>query len=145
MNLPGTGEQTVTTGVIIGGMVTFSTTRPRAQADEVEPSSDGLAGTACPARPLGVATGYWVNLFNASGAIGVDGTCGGIRSIEFAGGGIPPSPVVATVRVDGITTTVVIGAAARDASVETVISPQVIMPAIPENRARVFRSTDIDR
>jgi Tfp pilus tip-associated adhesin PilY1 len=82
-----TGEQTVTSSVIFGGAVFFSTNH------------------AVPASPntcqnnLGEARAYAVNLLNASGIIGSGSTCGGTRSDTFVGGGLPPSPVVGTVQV----------------------------------------------
>ena len=83
----GRGEQTVTSSVIFGGTVFFSTNRPVA-------STPG----SCAAN-LGEARGYAVNLLNASGVIGSGKLCGGDRSGVFTGGGIPPSPVVGTVPV----------------------------------------------
>jgi len=83
----GKGEQTVTSSVIFGGTVFFSTNRP-------VPTTPGTCETN-----LGEARGYAVNLFNASGVIGTGGLCGGDRSGAFVGGGIPPSPVVGTVPV----------------------------------------------
>ncbi|KQZ32489.1 pilus assembly protein [Duganella sp. Root1480D1] len=78
------GEQVVTSSLIVGGTVMFSTNRP-------------IVGNAAScSTALGEARGYVVNLFNASGAIGSDGFCGGNRSSAFAGGGLPPSPVMAT-------------------------------------------------
>jgi type IV pilus assembly protein PilY1 len=115
-------------------MATFSTSRP----------GGAVTGGVC-ARPIGIAAGYWVNLFNGSGAIGVDGTCGGRRSSELAGGGLPPAPVLATVPVDGKPTTVVIGAPPRDGSTGTPISPQEVQPAITNKRSRLFWSSDVDR
>ena len=80
LNLNGQGEQTVTSAIIAAGMVAFSTNRPIPQAQ----------GTC--ATTLGAAYGYWVNLFNASGGIGVSGAaCGGQRDTSFVGGGLPPS------------------------------------------------------
>ncbi|WP_426335940.1 pilus assembly protein [Pseudoduganella sp. R-31] len=77
------GEQVVTSSLIAGGTVMFSTNRP-------------IVGNAAScSTALGEARGYVVNLFNASGAIGADGICGGNRSSVFAGGGLPPSPVLA--------------------------------------------------
>ncbi|HZZ94580.1 MAG TPA: PilC/PilY family type IV pilus protein [Usitatibacter sp.] len=83
----GRGEQSVTSSVIFGGTIFFSTNRPLASAP----------GT-CSAN-LGEARGYAVNLLTASGVIGTGATCGGSRSGVFTGGGIPPSPVVGTVPV----------------------------------------------
>src|SRR6202161_4996284 len=64
LNQYGTGEQTVSTALIAGGAVAFSTNRP-------------IAGTAGTCANLGQALGYWGNLFNGSGAIGVPGGPGG--------------------------------------------------------------------
>ncbi|MEP7067803.1 MAG: PilC/PilY family type IV pilus protein [Usitatibacter sp.] len=83
----GTGEQTVTSSVIFGGTVFFSTNRPIA-----------TSSNSCAAN-LGEARGYAVNLLNASGVIGSGSLCGGSRSGTFTGGGLPPSPVVGTVPV----------------------------------------------
>lgn len=78
------GEQVVTSALIVSGDVTFSTNRP-------------IVGDAAScATSLGEARGYMVNLFNASGALSPNGTCGGNRSSVYAGGGLPPSPVLAT-------------------------------------------------
>jgi len=90
----GQGEQTVTSSVIFGGTIFFSTNRPV----KIEENS-------C-ATNLGEARGYAVNLLNASGVVGTGGLCGGDRSGIFTGGGLPPSPVVGTVPVklpDGTT------------------------------------------
>ncbi len=87
MNLDaGTGEQTVTSSVIFGGTVYFSTNRPLPAANSCS-------------NNLGEARGYAVNLLNASGVIGTGGLCGGSQSGVFDGGGLPPSPVIATVPV----------------------------------------------
>jgi type IV pilus assembly protein PilY1 len=104
----GPGEQTVTSAVVVGGLVYFSTNRPI-------PATTGSCSTA-----LGEARGYVVNLFNGSGGIGVAGACGGIRTGIFTGGGLPPSPVIATIPVPVIgsnTTvwqTVIIGGMQRE-------------------------------
>ena len=82
----GTGEQTVTSSVIFGGTVFWSTNRPVAAAN------------SC-ATNLGEARGYAVNLFNASGVVGSGALCGGSRSGTFTGGGLPPSPVIGIVPV----------------------------------------------
>ncbi|HXG29475.1 MAG TPA: PilC/PilY family type IV pilus protein [Nevskiales bacterium] len=83
----GVGEQVVSGALIVGGFVFFNTNR-------ATPTSS----TAC-TNSLGEARGYLVNLFNASGAIGVEGSQGGSRSSEFVGGGLPPTPVFAIVPV----------------------------------------------
>ena len=87
MDLPDRGEQTVTSAVIFGGTVFFSTNH----------AVDPLANSC--GTNLGEAKGYAVNLLNASGVIGSGGLCGGGRSGTFTGGGLPPSPVVGTVPV----------------------------------------------
>ncbi|HEY2968835.1 MAG TPA: PilC/PilY family type IV pilus protein, partial [Casimicrobiaceae bacterium] len=97
LNAYGRGEQTVTSAVIVGGFVAFSTNR-------------AIPRSANVCAPLGEARGYAVNLLNASGVIGAQpNTCGGDRSGIFAGGGLPPSPVVANVNVDGQVITIGIG------------------------------------
>jgi hypothetical protein len=101
LNQNGPGEQVVTSAVIASGMISFSTNRP------VPPSA-----TSCSAN-LGEARGYWFNLISGSGKIGVAGLCGGNRSAIFAGGGLPPSPIVGTVTINGRPVTVIIGAAQR--------------------------------
>jgi Tfp pilus tip-associated adhesin PilY1 len=124
------GEQVVTSALIASGMVTFSTNQPVAPA----------VGTC--STPLGIARGYWVNLLNASGAIGVDGNCGGTRSSRFVGGGLPPSPVLASgVPVNGKVVTVVIGAVHKDGSTSVSISPQKIRPVISSRRKRSYTYT----
>jgi len=126
----GRGEQTVTSALIAGGMVTFSTNRPV--------TSSNTCSTT-----LGEARGYWVNLLNGSGAIGVTGTCGGERSSAFVGGGLPPSPVLASgVPISGKPTTVVIGAVQRTGTGASVtISPQEIRPPINSKRKRAYSYT----
>lgn len=137
LNQNGKGEQVVTSALIAGGMVTFSTNRPIAP----------VAG-AC-STTLGEARGYWVNLLNASGAINTAGTCGGERSSPFVGGGLPPSPVLANgVQIGGRATTVVIGAAQRGSdnpshigaaiAPSVAIAPQVLRPAITSKRKRSY-------
>jgi type IV pilus assembly protein PilY1 len=116
------GEQGVGSAVIAGGLVTFSTNRP------VPASADSCA----PA--LGEARGYWVNLFNGSGAIGVPGSCDGSRSSKFNGGGLPPSPVIGTVPIDGRPTTVIIGAPQRSGTDSSQYSPQQVKPLIKSKR-----------
>ncbi len=137
LNAYGKGEQTVTSALIAGGMVTFSTNRP------VE---------AAPCKNLlGEARGYWLNLLNASGAIGVADNCGGERSGTFAGGGLPPSPVLATVPITSSTggdenatrlVTAVIGAVQKGDAAGSVVSSgidgQEVRPTISFRRSRVF-------
>jgi len=136
LNQYGQGEQTVTSGLILGGMVTFSTNRPI--------DTDSTLG-AC-ASNLGEARGYWVNLLNASGGIDIasSATCGGTRSATFVGGGLPPSPVTGTVPVGNTFQTVVIGAVQRDGSVSAPIAGQKVTPAIRPVRTRVYWFRNID-
>ncbi|MGH7186157.1 MAG: PilC/PilY family type IV pilus protein, partial [Pseudomonadota bacterium] len=85
----GRGEQTVTSAMIFGGLIFFSTNRP-------VPATAGQCGAN-----LGEARGYAVNLLNASGAVNTEALCGADRSGVFLGGGLPPSPVVGRVLVGG--------------------------------------------
>lgn len=127
------GEQTVTSALIAAGMVTFSTNQP-VVAD---------AGTC--ASSLGIARGYWLNLLNGSGGIGVDGSCGGQESAEFVGGGLPPSPVMASsVPINGRATTVVIGAIQKTGGASVAISPQRVRPVISSTRRRAYSYTSGD-
>ena len=129
MNLTanGVGEQTVTSAIIIGGLVAFSTNRP-------------LTGNAMScSKPQGEARGYLVNLLNASGAIG-PGTCGGTRSGIFQGpGGLPPSPVVSTVDVNGVQQTICIGCISKDPNKPSVpIQAQQLPPPVTLKRHPVY-------
>ena len=94
-------------------------------------------------NPLGEARGYWVNLLNASGAIGVGSNiCGGDRSSVFGGGGVVPSPPVATVGVGGKVETVAIGAAQRSGGSSSGIAPQQVKPAISSKRKTIYWKSD---
>ena len=127
LNQYGQGEQTVTSAVIAAGMVAFSTNRP-------VPSTAGTCSTQ-----LGIAEGYWVNLFNGSGGIGVYGaSCGGNRASSFVGGGLPPSPVLATVNVGGQMQTIIIGAAQRSGGASSAIEAQQVKPAIVPTRKQIY-------
>jgi len=126
LNQNGTGEQTVTSGLIASGMVAFSTNRP-------VPQSSGTCSTS-----LGEARGYWVNLFNGSGGIGVTGACGGTRSAVFTGGGLPPSPVFSIVPVGGAATLVVIGAAQRTGGASSSIGAQKLNLPITGKRKTIY-------
>jgi len=127
----GQGEQTVTSSVIFGGTIFFSTNRPIETVD----------GTC--ATNLGEARGYAVNLFNASGVIGSGSICGGDRSGIFTGGGIPPSPVVGTVPVtlpDGTTKpiNVLIGGVDLKTGTGSPIGAQQPPVPIRQVRSRVY-------
>ncbi len=129
-----TGEQTVTSAVILGGLVTFSTNRP------IPPATGSCTTT------LGEARGYWVNLLNGSGGIGVGtaGICGGTRSATFVGGGLPPSPVTGIVPVEGVSRTVIIGAVQRDGTASAPIGGQKVIPSIKATRKRVYWFKNVD-
>lgn len=127
----GPGEQVVTSAVVAAGFVFFSTNRPT--------DSSAVACTTS----LGEARGYFLNLLNASGAIGVTGACGGDRSSTFVGGGLPPSPVLATVPIDGELRTVVIGAVQKTGEPSSPIQSQRVRPPIASDRKPIywFKST----
>jgi type IV pilus assembly protein PilY1 len=132
MNLDGRGEQTITSPLIAGGMVTFNTNRPT-------PAS----ATSCRNPMLGESRGYWLNLLNASGGIGVsNAACGGARSSVFAGGGLTPSPTMASVSIGGKVTTVVIGAVQLSGGASSGIAPQAITPAIKSTRRIIYWKSD---
>jgi Tfp pilus tip-associated adhesin PilY1 len=126
LNEHGVGEQTVTAALIAAGFVVFSTNRPT----ETDPD-------AC-TNSLGEARGYFVNLLNGSGAVGVSGACGGDRSGTFVGGGLPPSPVLATVPIDGELRTVVIGAVQKSGAPSSPIEAQRVRPPITARRTPIY-------
>lgn len=132
----GAGEQVVTSASVAGGQVFFSTNRPT-PASSLECTNS-----------LGEARGYITSLFNGSGAVGVSGQCGGDRSSIFVGGGLPPSPVIATVPivVDGETVikTVLIGGAQKDGTVSSIVGAQQVKPTIASIRRPVSWRRDID-
>jgi type IV pilus assembly protein PilY1 len=133
MDLTGRGEQTITTAEIVAGMVTFSTIRPKSGTD------NQCSATAS----LGEARGYWVNLLNASGAIGVgNATCGGERFATFMTEGFVPSPTVVTVKIDGKVQTIALGAIQRTGGASSGIAPQVIKPPIRATRRAIYWRTD---
>jgi len=131
MDLPNRGEQVITTALIAGGLVTFNTNRAM-------PASTN----SCSAS-LGKSNGYWVNLLNASGAVGSDtASCGADRSAEFVAGGLTPSPTMATVLVDGVPKTVVIGAIKKNSGASSGIAPQIVKPSIKSRRKVLYMKTD---
>jgi Tfp pilus tip-associated adhesin PilY1 len=130
LNQYGAGEQTVTSALIAGGMVYFSTNRP-------------VAATNSCAPLLGEARGYAVNLFTRSGGIGVADACGGASSGIFTGGGLPPSPVQATVPVDGKNVTVCIGCAS-EATGNSVIDSNKVKFLVQPKRKRIYSNAKTD-
>ena len=123
----GTGEQTVTSAVIAGGLVTFNTNRAL-------PAGDNACTTG-----LGEARGYWLNLFNGSGAIGVSGNCGGRASDTFVAGGLPPPPTTSTPVIDGVPQVVVIGAVGKGGNKpNTIGNVEPIQGLVAPNRKKVY-------
>jgi len=126
LNAYGRGEQTVTSAVIVGGFVAFSTNR-------------AIPKSANACAPLGEARGYAVNLLNASGIIGAQPkTCGGDRSGLFAGGGLPPSPVVADVDIDGQVIKIGIGVVNLEGGASAGIQSEQVFNLPPQRRTRVY-------
>jgi type IV pilus assembly protein PilY1 len=130
LNQYGAGEQTVTSALIAGGMVYFSTNRPVASTNSCAPL-------------LGEARGYAVNLFTRSGGIGVPDACGGATSGIFTGGGLPPSPVQATVPVNGKNVTVCIGCAS-EATGNSVIDSSKVKFLVQPKRKRIYSNAKTD-
>jgi len=129
----GTGEQGVTSSLIFGGLVFFSSNR----------AVSTVVG-AC-ANDLGEARGYAVNLLTASGAVGTEALCGGTRSGVFIGGGLPPSPVTGVVPVDGVPVTVMIGGIQRTGGASSAIGSQRVKPSISQKRSRIYWYRDGDK
>jgi type IV pilus assembly protein PilY1 len=129
----GRGEQTVTSAMIFGGLVFFSTNRP-------VPTTPGQCGAN-----LGEARGYAVNLLNASGAVNTEALCGGDRSGVFLGGGLPPSPVVGRVMVGTRPVTVMIGGIQRSGGASSPIGAQRVRPVITQKRLRTYWYTHGDK
>ncbi len=124
----GRGEQGVTSPVIVGGTIYFSTNRPIVQTQS--------CGSV-----LGEARGYALGLFNGSGIIGTtNGICGGTASGVFAGGGLPPTPIVGTVLVGDKPVTVVIGAIRLDGGATSDFSVQPPVIPISQIRTRTYKS-----
>lgn len=126
----------VTSALIAGGMVTFSTNRP---VPQLEGSCSTTLGEA---RLLGQPAERLRRDRRA-------GRLRGRRSSVFVGGGLPPSPVFASgVDVSGTSVSVVLGAAQKDAGngggVSVPISPQHVRPAISSKRKRAYTYTTGD-
>lgn len=122
----GRGEQTVTSSLIFGGLVFFSTNRPI-------PATPGV----CTGN-LGEARGYALNLLNASGAVGTESLCGGVRTGIFTGGGLPPSPVTGVVPIGGRPVSIMIGGINRSGGASSAIGSQKVKPVISQTRSRVY-------
>ncbi|WP_168927521.1 pilus assembly protein [Nitrincola alkalilacustris] len=136
MSLPGQGEQVVTTSAIAAGSVFFNTYRP-----------GGATAGMC-TLPLGISTAYRVNLFTASGMIGVNNVCGGDRSVEIPGGGMPIAPVIGTVVP---TNPGCVGDNCADEPPVTFcigcegLEPVELSPVIQQTRSRIYWNVDTDR
>ncbi|MFO7550783.1 MAG: PilC/PilY family type IV pilus protein [Haliea sp.] len=130
MDLGGRGEQVVNQAAIAGGRVFFNSYQP------------GGVNTGICTRPLGIAKGYGVSLFNPALTDGV----------EIAGGGMPIPPVIATVRplipppsdcvgdacspTEGAPITICIGCEG--------FNPVEIEPEAPPTRMRVYWTEEVD-
>jgi type IV pilus assembly protein PilY1 len=132
LNQYGTGEQTVTSALIVAGMVTFSTNR-------AVPPVGGSCSTT-----LGEARGYFLNLINGSGAVGVTKNCGGALSSTFVAGGMPLTPVFANVEIGGQTYPIVIGAVQRQGGANSPISPQQMSHTTGTNRKTLYWKSRVD-
>lgn len=124
----GPNEQVVTTPATVGGLVNFSTFQAKNK-------------NIC--SSLGTARGYAACFLDGGatcGSIPPDGT---LRSAEFVGGGLPPSPVTGTVLVDGKIVPFIIGGK-PDAGGGSAI--EVKLPPIPikKDRTKVYRYKKID-
>jgi type IV pilus assembly protein PilY1 len=98
---------------------------------------------------LGEARGYWLNLLNASSAIGVVDNCNGSQPpyATFIGGGLPPSPVIANVDLgDGAgVRTIVIGAGNKGGgNSSSPIGPQEVKVPISSTRRPLYWFNKID-
>lgn len=125
------GEQAVTQTVILGGMAIVNTTRP-------------VPAGVCSAA-LGEGGGYFVNLLTGSGAIGVEGSCGGELRGSFKGVGLPTDPVIVNLpgedpiligSVDKTNTNPSIGS--------KLFQPTAVPPPISKVKSRKYRYTVVD-
>jgi type IV pilus assembly protein PilY1 len=115
MDLPGQGEQTVTSSLIVGGRIIFNTHRAVPQT-----------GNICNAN-LGEARGYNVGLL-----------CADKFSVIYNGIGLAISPVQGTVTLsNGRVQTFVLGGPTAP-SVNTPFAPGKVTPAISQRRSRVY-------
>lgn len=125
------GEQAVTQPVILGGLVVVNTTR-------------AVPAGVCSAA-LGEGGGYFLNLINGSGAIGVEGGCGGDIRGTFTGVGLPTDPVVVNLPGED---PILIGAVSRTNTNPTLGSklfqPTPIPPPISKLKSRKYRYRVID-
>jgi type IV pilus assembly protein PilY1 len=140
------GEQVVTSALIAGGVVYFSTNSP-----------DGGSDVQC-TNNLGIARGYALNLLNGSGALGESAlVCGGNNYGEFVGGGLPPSPVLGRVaykyttdsndssKKNPVVGTICIGCIGPGPGKDTIINPTPIKPPIKAKRNKIYWYNNTDK
>ncbi|NMF88922.1 pilus assembly protein [Aromatoleum petrolei] len=127
-------EQVVTTGATVGGLVNFSTFRAGQEVKDGEP-------VGCSA--LGTARGYAACFLHGGASCDDVPPAGASRSNEFAGGGLPPSPVTGVVEVDGKIVPFIIGGKPEAGSGSPL---EAKLPPIPikKNRTKVYRYKKID-
>jgi Tfp pilus assembly protein PilX len=78
-------------------------------------------------------------------AVDAEALCGVNRSGVFLGGGLPSSPVVGRVPVDGSQVTVMIGGIQRSGGVRSPIGAQRVRPVITQKRLRTYWYTHGDQ
>lgn len=119
------GEQNVTTPVVVAGVVYFSTNR-----------AVGVVPGSC-SNNLGEARGYALNFIDGSGTL-----ANNLRSDTFAGGGLPPSPVVATVKIGSNTVVTCIGCISENNSSSIGATRPPIK--VPQTRKRMWWYEKLD-
>ena len=94
-----TGEKIVSSSTVLAGTVFFNTNTPPAAP----------AANVCSANDLGKALLYAVSYSSGEATLFESPTTSDpVRTLDYPGGGLPPSPVPAAVEVDGHTVQVVI-------------------------------------
>nr|WP_298144334.1 PilC/PilY family type IV pilus protein [uncultured Pseudomonas sp.] len=128
MSMPGRGEQIVNPAAIAGDVL-FNSYQP-----------GGTQVGLC-TRPLGVAKGYAMSLFNGS-------ACGRNRSEVITGGGMPIAPTISTVSV--LKDPDCVGASCETETVTVCIGceglkPTEIKPTLDDTRRRIYWNSEVDR
>jgi hypothetical protein len=125
------GEQAVTQPIILGGMVAVNTTRP-------------VPAGVCSAA-LGEGGGYFLNLINGSGAIGVNGNCGGEIRGAFLGVGLPTDPVVVNLPgEDPICIGCVSKSTTNPSLPSKLFQPTPVPPPISKVKSKKYRYRTVD-
>ncbi len=127
MSMPGRGEQIVNPAAIAGDVL-FNSYQP------------GGTQTGMCTRPLGIAKGYAMSLFNGS-------ACGRDRSAVITGGGMPIAPTISTVNLQ------VDPDCVSNCATETVtvcigcegLKPTEIEPSLDDVRRRIYWNSEVDR